>query len=179
MAKRHIVNEKRTAAEISGLGAEVEPGKQSKKKGIGRTGVHLRYHRPDEYSKLSQPEKRELMEWRANQPVTASKPGAGKKLRRNAAISAAVAKQVKEVLAKAKKNVAWKAPSDEEGTTSKAAIKAFLISTFEDDITKKPAAKKTANIASAEVPMEVEVPPQKPSITLASILKQAKNDTKK
>ena len=180
VAKRRIVSEKRTAAEISGLGAEVELGKQSKKKGIGRSGVHLRYHRPDEYSKLSQPEKKELMEWRASQPVTAGKPGEGKKKRRQAAISAAVAKQVKEELAKAKgeTDVTWRPPSDEEHGTSKEAIKAFLVSAFADE-PKKPAAKKTANVGSTEVPTEVVVPPPKPSVTLASILRQAKNDVAK
>ena len=61
---------------------------------------------------------------------------------------------------------------------SKAAIKAFLVSAFEDDATKKPAAKKSAIVASADVPVEVVVPPPKTSVTLASILRQAKNDAK-
>ena len=51
VAKRRITTEKRTAAEISGIGADNEGPKSGKKKGIGRTGVHFRYHRPDEYSK--------------------------------------------------------------------------------------------------------------------------------
>ena len=165
------------------VGGDFGPGgedpakiKATKKRGIRQTRVHFRYHRPDEYSKLTPPQRKELQEWRSAQPVTAPHPGSKKKARRDAAISAAVAKQVAVELAKSQtKDVAWRPPSDEEGGTSKAAIKAFLVSAFNDD--RKPAAK--AIVASSEIPVQVQVPPEKPHITLSSILKQAKNESKK
>ena len=54
---------KRPSAEISETTAIV--GKGNQKGGIGKTGVHLRYHKPDEYDALTRPQKKELMEWRA------------------------------------------------------------------------------------------------------------------
>ena len=93
VAKRRVIADKRTSAEISGVGGD-DPArfKATKKKGIGQTGVHFRYHRPDEYSKLTPPQRKELQEWRSAQPATAPHPGSKKKAHRDAAISAAVAK---------------------------------------------------------------------------------------
>ena len=69
----------------------------------------------------------------------------------------------------------WRPPAD-EGSTNKAAIKAFFMSAFEED-TKPPPVKKTT-IVSTEVPKEVSIPPRM-NCTLFSILKHAKNDAKK
>jgi len=41
----------------------LEKGKQ--KPGIRKSGVHIRYHKPEQYDTLSRPQKKELMEWRA------------------------------------------------------------------------------------------------------------------
>ena len=41
-------------------------GKGNQKPGIGKTGVHLRYHKPEEYDDPTRPQKKELMEWRAS-----------------------------------------------------------------------------------------------------------------
>ena len=85
-----------------------------------------------------------------------------------------MAKQVKEEVEKMKgAGSAWRPPADEEPTTSKAAVKAFIMSAFEED--RKPAAKPTiANVeASSAIPEEFNIPPRK--INLSSILKEAKN----
>ena len=70
---------------------------------------------------------------------------------------------------------AWRPPADEEPTTSKAAVKAFIMSAFEED--KKPAAKTTiANVdANSAIPEEVSIPPRKKNITLSLIIKEAKH----
>ena len=72
-------------------------------------------------------------------------------------------------------HVTWRPPSDEDPTTSKAAVKAFIMSAFEEN--KKPAAKATIANAdvNAKVPEEVQIPQRKRPITLSSILKEAKN----
>eukprot|EP00957_Ditylum_brightwellii_P078033 5931717-Ditylum_brightwellii.AAC.1 len=36
------------------------------KQGIGKTGIHLRYHESDEYAQLTHEQKKELREWRAS-----------------------------------------------------------------------------------------------------------------
>ena len=47
------------------------------KPSIGQTGVHLRYHKHHEYKKLMQEHRRELSEWRQNNP-DAHKPSYAK-----------------------------------------------------------------------------------------------------
>jgi hypothetical protein len=50
------------------------------KKGIGSSGVHLRYHKPEEYNRLTHDQRKELQEWRSKKSG-----GAGnKKVRRDA-----------------------------------------------------------------------------------------------
>ena len=144
--------------------------KFSKKKGTGSTGVALRYHKPDEYNKLTHEQRKELQEWRASK-------GTSKKARSSASISATVAKQVKEAMATiGKAHDEWRPPSDEQTGASKEAVKAFIMSAFQD-APDKPEKKATIADASASVPVpeEIVIPPRTPKITLASILKQAKN----
>ena len=179
VVKRRSKAEKRLAAEISA--AVTKPSQQptkvgkggfgkGKKAGTGATGVHLRYHTPEKYTKLTRDQRTELSKWRSS---TVSK-GNGVRDRRDATIAAAVAKGVNEAMATMTPNT-WRPPSDdEEGGTSKAAIKAFIMSAFEEDKKKPSAKKKVTTIASTEIPSQVVVPPVQPKVTLASILKQAK-----
>jgi hypothetical protein len=56
---------KRSAAEISDVTHdEADISSFGAKKGIGKTGVHLRYHPSSEYQKLTTEQKDELREWR-------------------------------------------------------------------------------------------------------------------
>ena len=73
--------------------------------------------------------------------------------------------------------ISWRPPADEEPTTSKAAVKAFIMSAFEDDASKKPAAKRSiAHVdADSKPPAEIMIPPRKKQITFSSIFKEAKN----
>ena len=85
-----------------------------------------------------------------------------------------MAKQVNEQVEKLQgEHISWRPPADEEKTTSKAALKVFIMSAFEDD--KKLIAKATITDAdaNAKVPEEVQVPPR--PITLSSILKEVRN----
>ena len=50
------------------------------KKGIGKSGVHLRHQKPEEYNRLTHDQRKELQEWRSKKSG-----GAGnKKVRRDA-----------------------------------------------------------------------------------------------
>ena len=85
---------------------------------------------------------------------------------REANISAAVAKGVKEELEKIQE-------ADKGAATSKAAVKAFIMSAFEED-----KASKTTTIANVEaktIPHNVVIQPRNNTVTLARILKEAKN----
>jgi hypothetical protein len=147
--------------------------KSPKKKGTGSTGVALRYHKPEEYNKLSHEQRKELQEWRISK-------GTSKKTRNNASISATVAKQVKEAVANIAKESSneWRPPSDEQTGVNKEAVKAFIMSAFQDT-PDKPAKKATIAAANVNVPVpeEIVIPPRT-VVTLALILKQAKNQTK-
>ena len=82
---------KRSSAEISSSSAE-------QKCGIGKTGVHLRFHKPDEYDKLNAEQKRELALWRVKNPITVEeqKHSLAPPKKKNAAIVAAVKSAIEE-----------------------------------------------------------------------------------
>ena len=71
VAKKQSTGSKRGAAFISSV-AEEDDGNVSTmtthKPSIGNTGVHLRYHKPNEYYKLTSEQKLELKEWHENNP---------------------------------------------------------------------------------------------------------------
>ena len=60
-------------AEDSGESATVSSATTPRKKSIGKTGVHLRYHKYSEYKKLTDEQKAELHEWRSQLPDGKSK----------------------------------------------------------------------------------------------------------
>ena len=83
-------------------------GLRATKKGIGATGVNLRYHTPDKYTTLTREQRIELSKWRLTQPKDPKKNDIKK-----SSIAAAVTKGVPEAMG-AKKDAV-----KEEGTTSK------------------------------------------------------------
>ena len=83
VVRRRSTQEKRKAAEISsnnvryagpgnGVGASNSnvSYKGAGKKGIGSTGVRLRYHKPEEYNKFTLGQRKELQEWRTSGKTT-------------------------------------------------------------------------------------------------------------
>ena len=180
--RRSTAETGRVAANIGSTTVDDVEGEESnrkrkspKKKGTGSTGVALRYHKPEEYNKLSHEQRKELQEWRSSKGTSTSK-----KSRQNASISATVAKQVKEAVADIAKAASdeWRPPSDEQTGVNKQAVKAFIMSAFQDS-PDKPAKKATIAAANVHVPVpeEITIPPRT-VVTLASILKQAKNQAK-
>jgi hypothetical protein len=74
--KRNAGGKRDHQATISDLeGAEVSAGFGTKQ-GIGKTGVHLRYYKKEEYQKLSKEQQDELREWRST--TNQNGKGAGK-----------------------------------------------------------------------------------------------------
>ena len=74
VVKRKHVEGKRTSGEISDTRAEVADF--GSKPGIGKTGVHLRYHNKNDYNNLSKDQREELREWRKKHPQPSG--GSGK-----------------------------------------------------------------------------------------------------
>jgi hypothetical protein len=72
VAKKRTSNLKRGAGDISDTtGANVSSF--GAKEGIGKTGVHLRYHKGEEYASLSRAQMDELRDWRKTPEVKKSK----------------------------------------------------------------------------------------------------------
>ena len=66
VAKKRSSGRKRGSAQISSV---MDPSPVTMKKpSIGKTGVHLLYYKTGEYRNLSNEQKEELKEWRANNP---------------------------------------------------------------------------------------------------------------
>ena len=67
VAKKRSSGQKRGSAQISSV---MDPSPTTTKKlTIGKTGVHLRYYKTGEYRNLTNEQKEELKEWRANNPI--------------------------------------------------------------------------------------------------------------
>ena len=66
VAKKRSNGQKRGAAQISSV---MDPTPNTTKKpSIGKSGVHVRYYKTGEYRNLTNEQKEELKEWRANNP---------------------------------------------------------------------------------------------------------------
>jgi hypothetical protein len=107
---------KRAVGEISDATAEVSDF--GSKSGIGKTGVHLRYHNGAEYAKLTKEQRSELREWRSKSPGNGKSNGkssgddpAKKKAKTDKAMAAAIKKGVAKELA----DKAMLAEKEEEG----------------------------------------------------------------
>jgi hypothetical protein len=125
---------------------------------MGKTGVHLRYHRREEYTKLTPTEKDELREWRAStgQGKGTGKPPAKKKARFESsekAITSAVNKLVEE-----------KMKAIETEKTNGNEAEAYIMSLFKKFAGGKAVISDVNAAATAPVPQ-----------TLRSIVKRAKN----
>lgn len=85
VAKKRLSGTKRGAGIIATVSHMAEddqtPITTGSKPSVGKTGVHLRYHKKQVYNKFSQEQKDELREWRDNGNVkpTARSDGKGKK----------------------------------------------------------------------------------------------------
>ena len=154
VAKKRTSGYKRGSTQISSLMEASDA--TTKKPSIGKTGVHLCYHKNSEYRTLNQEQKDELREWRGNNP-NISKAGAKKSRNEGSKkpksfIKKQVASLVEAELKRAAKSEAQES-SEEQYIMS--MVEAGVIKTLNHQNEPKSQAK--------------------PKVSLKSILKNAKN----
>ena len=154
MAKKRSSGYKRNSTQISLL-MEVSDA-TTKKPNIGRTGVHLCYHKNSEYRTLNQEQKDELREWRANNPNT---PKSGAKKSRNEPSKKPKSFMKKQVASLVEAELKRAAKSESQESNEEQ----YIMSMVEASVTK------TLNQQSDQISQA------KPKVTLKSILQNAKN----
>ena len=154
VAKKRSNGYKRSSTQISSL-MEVSDA-TTKKPSIGKTGVHLHYHKNSDYSTLTQEQKNELCEWRANNPnipkAGAKKPRKEASKKPKSFMKIQVASLVEAELKRAEKSEAQE--NNEEQ---------YIMSMVEAAVTK------TLNQQNEQKSQA------KPKVSLKSILKNTKN----
>jgi hypothetical protein len=156
---------KRASADISDTttGEEANVSSFGTKKGIGSSGVSLRFHTRAEYDKLPVDQKEELRAWRRSPAFTGQKgkgKGGGHRSSNHEtkkAIASAVGKKVAEKL---------KAMEQEKNDDSKT--EAYIMSLFQKFATGKAGKLQISDATVAPTPAET-------APSLKSILKRAKN----
>ena len=158
-------NERQRGAEVSSISSSTI------KSGIGSTGVDLRYHKLDEYKKLSPEQKSELHEWRSNQTEEQKKAGkkgvAGKRKSSNTTNNTndKQSKRIKKLISSAIASERKKVADAEDDTPSQDQLDgAYLLS-----LVKAQASSTSVKIADSTT---ADKPP---SVTLQSILKRVKH----
>ena len=140
-----------------GLDEEVTVSAMNGKPSIGKTGVHLRWYKANEFAKLSKDQKAELQEWRDTLPTSDPRCPKNKKMKKaksnktNKQVSALVSKEIKKLLQA-------ESTTEEEKDDTSASISALV----------------QAEIAKLKATGEPSIP-EAPKVTLKSILKNAKN----
>ena len=155
VAKKRSGGQKRGSAQISSV---MDPSPTTTKKpSIGKTGVHLRYYKTGEYRNLTNEQKEELKEWRANNPNTFK---AGSK------------KAKKEVPKKSRSSMKKQVASLVEAALNKSVRFDDQVNDEEKYIMSmvQAAVTKTLNQKNDQQSQD------KPKVSLKSILKQAKNN---
>jgi hypothetical protein len=186
VSKRRTAGTKRGPAEISdATGAEV--GAFGTKPGIGKSGVHLRYHTDAEYQKLPTEQQDDLRDWRKSPHFTGKKRRTGnardkdtggknkRKQRHDATLAAAVAKAVANEQDTTAKPAA--PPSDE-------AARAFIMSLMQASTSKKAAIASVVQFDEATESSIQRIPSVTPKasakaeakVTLKTILRKIKNN---
>ncbi len=179
--RQRSANKGRTAgANISSVDVMDEPNAEpganvaafGAKPGRGKTGVHLRYYKFDEYKKLTPEQKTELHEWRGTQKSGGGKSKATSKPN-SAKVSTTVAKEIKRQL----KAIQSEADEVQQGDKE---LESYILSVME----KRKADNSAASIGSTKKTRVISEPTQ--SVTydastsaLNTILRRVKNSTKK
>jgi hypothetical protein len=152
---------KRGAADISAVThEEADISAFGAKKGISKTGVHLRYHPSSEYQKLTSEQKDELREWREKKMGKPNNNNDGKQ-QRNVRF-----KSDKAIAAAVKKKVQQRLKAEEKTKTQGDEAEAYIMSIFQK-LTTKATVAAAVNLPPAAAP---SLPP-----TLHGIIRRAKN----
>ena len=170
--KRHTNNKRGAGYQISEVEAEADVSSTTNTKpSIGKTGVHLRWHKGEEYKLLTKPQRDELWRWREDNPnhPDAKPPGKGKGNKSKGRgtkreyskkqISSLVNKRVKFELAKKEDK-----KKEEEGE------QAMIMSLIQAIKNNPSLTANTSSVGANEQPAANST-----ESTLRSILKKAKN----
>ena len=158
VAKKRNNTNKRDSAQLSATEAEIAG--TNAKPGIGKTGVHLRYHKQAEYDALTKAQKAELYAYKEKHPEEFKRPRKpndkkGKRMTVKQQIAAALAKQKEE---------------DQKQGQSQEEAEAYVMSLIHkcNQQTRAPAASSIGAAAAASST------PTHPPSTLNGILKRAR-----
>ena len=173
VSKKHTAGSKRDHADISGVSFADDTAEISSfgsKSGVGKSGVHLRFHKHAEYQTLNAEQKAELKEWREKEVAAGrggKSGGSGGKAKGkasktgdkhiNSRIDAAVAKKL-----------AAHAKAADDKKSDEAAADSYIVSAFERMIGKKTTLASPVQITAGAAIA------QKASI-LKTIIGRAKN----
>ena len=160
--KRAAAGSKRTDPQISLVEVpETAEISSATKDSIGKPGVHLWYHTPEEDRQLTDDQKSELQEWQPNNP---GKKWAAKPSKQNTkATKGFTRKQVSSAVARELRSALAKGVSEEkaEASDDDIDVEAYVASMVEVAVNK---------LAKSGVSEKV-----KPKVTLCSILRKSKN----
>ena len=174
VAKKRESASKRGAAEISDVNANISGF--GDKEGIGKSGVHLRWHSNDEYAKLTKEQRKELNQWRTDQRKSDPDFDSGSpKKRKGGGASSPKGKREKKVMAaaiekKVEEKLAATLKAQEEERETDEKIKSYIMS-----IINSTPPKTSNTVASTKA--ESGNKSTTGSVTLRSILKKVKNDS--
>ena len=153
-AKKRSIGYKRDSTQIS---SSMEASDDTTKKpSIGKTGLHLCFHKNSECRTLDQEQKDELREWRANNP---NSPKSGAKKPRNEPSKKPKSFMKKQVASLVEAELKRAAKSEAQESNEEQ----YIMSMVEAAVTK------TLNQQSDPKPQA------KPKVTLQAIIKNAKN----
>jgi len=162
------VAKKRNTNPQRNRGAEVSAIDSSKiKSGIGATGVPLRYHKREEYNKLSPAQKKELHEWRESDSTTKkTNPDDKGKRTSSSGSDSHTTKKMKRLISSAVADELKLRKEAKSDTDQKVEDGAYLLSLVQAHASSTTATTPTAAAATPKSP---------PAVTLQSILKRAAN----
>lgn len=154
---------KRGASQISALETETTEAMAAvtigkKKNGIGKTGVHLRYHKAEEYAALNKAQRMELYEYKQQHPEQFKQlKGTGKPNGRR-----------KQQTMKQQIAAALEARDEQQKKQERSEdeAKAYIMSVFDECNRKRASGPATVGAAAAA--------PVNPSLALNAIMKKAR-----
>lgn len=152
VAKKRTENKRGSAliSTVDGETAEIGSATKATKASIGKTGVHLRYHKQKDYVKLSPEMKLELKEWRESQ--TGGKGGGkkdgkpdGKRSYTKKQISSLISEQVSDQFTKMMESVQGQVDEEKSTTTAPAVADATATKAATNHFILKSILKKSKN----------------------------------
>ena len=117
------------------------------KSGIGKTGVHLRYHKFSKYKKLSEEQQAELRSYRETNGIGKTTDGETKKRKRFRGVESILNKKIKGMIAKMFAVESPNPPDVDE------ALKQYILSVVNTNSNNPVVQPAVASITTAVIPL--------------------------